>query len=456
MARLTFRKLAALKSGQWATDGGARGAGVLAARRLTGGTVLFYFRYTTPDGTRAALPLGEWDASGGPELSLENARDKAAELSGRYRRGERDLHTILEAEAREAERKRAEAAAAEAAEQARKAATLGKLLEAYCDSLDRAQKQSARGTRSALYRHVRDPWPQYWIKPAAEVDLDELVEIVGRLVEAGTIREAAKLRSYLRAAYSAAVAARQKPDGLPALRELGLKANPARELATIDGGSGRPRTRALSVAELRAYWKQIQAMPDPFGALLRFHLLTGGQRLEQLARLTVDDWDKDAGMIRLLDGKGRRSQPRAHYVPLLPEAEAALLAMAPTRGAAAEDDDSAPGPYLFTVTNGVTGAVYTTVRDHLREAAKKMAAAGKLTGGPFTPGDLRRTVETRLAGLGFSREVRAQLQSHGLGGIQGRHYDAHDYADEKREALAALYRLLTEKKATVTPFRRKA
>jgi hypothetical protein len=58
--------------------------------------------------------------------------------------------------------------------------------------------------------------------------------------------------------------------------------------------------------------------------------------------------------------------------------------------------------------------------------------------------------------LGFSREVRAQLQSHGLSGIQGRHYDAHDYADEKREALAALYRLLIEKKATVTPFRRKA
>jgi len=27
------------------------------------------------------------------------------------------------------------------------------------------------------------------------------------------------------------------------------------------------------------------------------------------------------------------------------------------------------------------------------------------------------------------------LQSHGLGGVQSRHYDRHTYMDEKREAL---------------------
>lgn len=54
-------------------------------------------------------------------------------------------------------------------------------------------------------------------------------------------------------------------------------------------------------------------------------------------------------MIRLFDGKGRRAQPRAPYVPQLPEAEAALLAMAPRRQAAA-DDESESGPFLFTVT----------------------------------------------------------------------------------------------------------
>ena len=53
--------------------------------------------------------------------------------------------------------------------------------------------------------------------------------------------------------------------------------------------------------------------------------------------------------------------------------------------------------------------------------------------------DLRRTVETRLAGMGVSKDIRAQLQSHGLSGVQIRHYDQHDYAEEKRHALRVLH-----------------
>lgn len=49
--------------------------------------------------------------------------------------------------------------------------------------------------------------------------------------------------------------------------------------------------------------------------------------------------------------------------------------------------------------------------------------------------DLRRTAETMLASLGVSSDVRAHLQSHGLGGVQKRHYDRHEYALEKRSAL---------------------
>ena len=40
--------------------------------------------------------------------------------------------------------------------------------------------------------------------------------------------------------------------------------------------------------------------------------------------------------------------------------------------------------------------------------------------------------------------VRAQLQSHGLGGVQARHYDRHDYMDEKRDALRAWERRLAQ------------
>lgn len=71
-----------------------------------------------------------------------------------------------------------------------------------------------------------------------------------------------------------------------------------------------------------------------------------------------------------------------------------------------------------------------------------MLEAGELPGGPFTMGDLRRTVETRLAEAGVSLEVRAQLQSHGLGGVQSRHYDRADYLVQKRGALQQLALLI--------------
>jgi hypothetical protein len=40
------------------------------------------------------------------------------------------------------------------------------------------------------------------------------------------------------------------------------------------------------------------------------------------------------------------------------------------------------------------------------------------------------------------------LQSHGIAGVQARHYDGHDYMDEKRQALETLFRLLDAPEAT--------
>ena len=58
-----------------------------------------------------------------------------------------------------------------------------------------------------------------------------------------------------------ACVARQDARGLPALRALRITSNPARDLVTIEGAT-RARERALSLAELRAYWKRLVALPD--------------------------------------------------------------------------------------------------------------------------------------------------------------------------------------------------
>lgn len=435
---LTVRGIATMKAGTWAADPAARGAGRLQVRKLASGEAAFYYRYTAPDGERVRLPIG----SG---LTLADAREQAAQLSRRYQGGDRDLRAVIEAEHREEDRQRAAKVKEAAAAEARAAATLGALLSAYVDQLKRDGKDSARAVETAVTRHIEKAWPKLWATPAADVTMDDLLSVVARVADAGKLREAAKLRSYVRAAYAAAIRARQSAQGLAALRDLKITSNPARDLVTIEGAS-QSRERALSVAELRAYWRRIVALPGIPGALLRFHLLTGGQRVRQLGRLTVDDLDSDAQSVRIMDKKGRRKVARIHDVPLIDAAAEALRAMG---------HDQEPG-YLFTLTAGSTPAGYESLRDHLVTVRTDMAEAGELEKGPFTVGDLRRTIETRLAAAGVTREDRSQLQSHGLGGVQNRHYDKHEYLSEKRAALETLYSVLVGTPAKVTSIRKKA
>jgi hypothetical protein len=51
---------------------------------------------------------------------------------------------------------------------------------------------------------------------------------------------------------------------------------------------------------------------------------------------------------------------------------------------------------------------------------------------------IRSGIETLLASARISADHGGRLQSHGISGVQARHYDGHDYMDEKRHALETL------------------
>jgi integrase len=210
-------------------------------------------------------------------------------------------------------------------------------------------------------------------------------------------------------------------------------------LATIEGNT-QSGERHLSLAELRCYWRRINEPGFYYGPLLRFHLLTGAQRIAQLSRAMSADFDVDAKALRLYDKKGRRKKPREHDVPLIADAIDAMVGMG-------------NGPYLFTLTRGTTPAGISGMGDALDAVNKTMTAAEELPGGRFTARDLRRTVETRLSAEGVSSEDRAHLQSHGLSGVQNRHYDKHKRTNEARAALVKLRGLL-EPPGKVLPFRK--
>jgi len=455
---LTDASLRAIQPGTWLTEPAPRGAGVLQAR-LSGAAVRFYYRYANATGQRERMLLGRYDRDGRAGLTLAQARALAGAHSRQYQLGDRRLRegAVRQAQAKQrselAERD-AQKSALEAAS-VRASATLGELCESYADYLLARGKSSAHKARACMRRWVRDRWPALWGTPAAAVTPTQVVDILLPLVEQAKPRTANMVRGHLRAAYGLAVSARLRADAPPALRRLGLESNPVRDVMPVAGGN-RARDRALTVAELRAYWRCLAERPDRLAGVLRVHLLTGAQRFEQLARATVEDIDPDAHAMRLRDPKGRRTVPRDHWVPLTMAAEAAIAALrGATVGAQTCTPSVAAGPFLLSLTGGRSGADYARVRRELASIAAQLLARGEVSA-RFTLGDLRRTVETRLAEARVPADVRAHLQSHGLGGVQSRHYDRYDRAPEVRAALETLHRIVTGTGAIVRPFRRRA
>lgn len=427
-------------------DDGTRGAGRLVARILEGG-VFFYFQYFDSAGKHRRLPLGQYGEK--PLLTLDAARDKARDCSRLYRDGTRDLHAHFE-RIRDAE-ERARRAAEEAARQAQadaKRSTLRQLLDEYSAHLEKAKKQSAADAAGIFKLHVYDAAPDLASKKAAAVTKPEFVDLIRIVVKAGKGRTAAKLRSYLRAAYSLAMQSENDPAA--PLVDFGIETNP---LASIDAMSkfNRTRVRNLDAEELRAFLKRLESLPQSVKKdALSLCLLLGGPRPAQLLRAKPVNVDLSAGTITLHDSKGRRKEPRAHLLPLTKKAATIL------RRSLDGLSDNAPVVFTYDGKRGLRGETVAQVVTDISAAMMKAKEARE----PFQLRDIRRTCETMLASLGISKDIRAHLLSHGLGGVQNRSYNMHDYALEKRAALEKwnkhLDALAAGKSATVTQAKRAA
>jgi hypothetical protein len=405
----------------WLTDAGARGDGKLLIRCTPAGARVGMFRYTKADGTRDTVRIASYDSTGRDGLTLAELRKRAGVWSRLVQGGVRDLREHFDAE------ERAERTAREIKERQAARGTLGALLDAYVKTL--GERPSARDARLMFKLHVHEAFPVLAKLPAAEVQAEQLRDVLARLIEAGKGRTAAKLRSYMRAAFALASRARLDPDVPGAFRDFDVTMNPADRLPALTKYNGT-RDRALTLPELRGFWNRLTALP--IGAqrdAVIAAVLLGGQRPAQLLRATAADLDIDAGTVQLLDPKGRNraSKPRRHVIPIVAD----LRPIMEHRRKLC-NDVKAP---LFSL-NGATSLTERACGELVKRLCKAMTEAGEIERGPFRLCDLRRTAETHLAALGVSSDVRAQIQSHGLHGVQVRHYDRHDYDREKRSALA--------------------
>jgi hypothetical protein len=266
-------------------------------------------------------------------------------------------------------------------------------------------------------------------RPANLLTMDEGTDLLGELLERNLKRVPAKLRTILHAAYNMAMHVHKQSRIPREVKEFGIQANPFAGTDTMNDLS-EPRTRHLNRLELGYTWNELtcgQEAHKPCMRLARLGLLLGGQRSVQLRRCLRTNVDLVEGTMLLFDPKGRRKKPRLHVLPLTP---AAIVEVSWWLDISA----SLNCKYVFPGTSedkyiGAGADTHAIARICSKLMAEKHCAVR------FHHQDLRRTAETRMAEVGISKDIRAQILSHGTSGIQERHYDMWTYLPQKREAL---------------------
>lgn len=384
----------------------------LAVRVTSSGVKAFIFEGKLD---RATI---RWTIGKTAAWTIEDARKEARRLQTLLDKG---IDPREQEEARKAEK-----VAKKAAVEANQKYTLRALLEAYTDHLKaRGKIKSSKAARSAVKVHVLEVDPSLADKPATGITSVEIAALIRQAWEKGKERTAGILRSTISAAYNCGRRAPFDTELPSTFIKFNIINNPVDVIPTIAVKAGN---RTLSQGELKNYMAALGA--DTVDMALKLALFSGGQRMAQLLRVEVGDWNADTKTLRLTDPKGKRRTPREHLLPLGPVASSIVKDLVdqakakdtallfPSRTNKTPIHDSIPGPRVTEIVAGMGGE-------------------------PFDLRDIRRTVETMMAGLGVSRDIRAQLLSHGISGVQAQHYDRHDYLKEKHAALMKWERHLT-------------
>jgi integrase len=367
--------------------------------------------------------LGEW-----PAVGLDVARKEAHRLRGLTEQGiDPRVGEALEVVAKARHQSEVERAAN---------FTFGALMADYANELERQGKTSHAKVRGIVKLHLTEGAPMLAAAPAAVVTAEQVADLLRGLSEAGKERTAGKFRSYCRAAFEMARTSKLSLLVPVHFKKYGVQRNPAAETVAI---KLVPDKNPLMPVHLRQYWQAIEPLQSVRGAVLRLHILTGGQRIEQLRQLVRSNAGK--GAITLLDAKGRTGRgKRPHTIPLIPAAREAPQTLLSLN----------PGEFPLSVDGGETPVSSKAISDWAKDAAAgiEWMPTDKPVGS-FQAKRIRSGVETALASLRVSQEIRGHLLSHGVTGVQSASYDGHDYAPQKLEALETLYRFLNEASANV-------
>jgi len=186
----------------------------------------------------------------------------------------------------------------------------------------------------------------------------------------------------------------------------------------------RQRERVLSDDELRAVWLNAKS---PFGAMVKFILLTGARRSEA-SEMT---WDEISDGDWVLPA--RRNKAKVDLVRPLSKAAFDVL---PSRA----------GDFVFTTDGETPISGFSKFKEAIEQASG--------TSG-WTLHDLRRTARSLMSRAEVNADIAERCLGHVIPGVRGV-YDRHEYHREKKlafEALASLILRIVGGKAEVAPIK---
>lgn len=214
----------------------------------------------------------------------------------------------------------------------------------------------------------------------------------------------------------------------------------------------KPRERSMDADEVKMLWLGLDSDGIEMSPAVRLAIkwaLATGQRRAMIAGARRDEiseaedglllWEIPAERVKATRESARRPQ----VVPLskitiellrqIDELREMLAAPTKTR-----KEPLSISPFLFPSARQYRPITPDPITRALRKNLKVLGLEN------VRPHDFRRTVDTKLGELGFSRFIRDRVLGHVDPSVGGRHYDRYDYLPEKRAALEAWGNVLAE------------
>lgn len=278
--------------------------------------------------------------------------------------------------------------------------------------------------------------PQMKAKDVTSLDIKR---VLAPMVKRNAPIEANRVRSYLHRAFKLGLQHDNDPSTLESEVLFSIQNNPVTNVPK-QAGDGNVRSRFLTVDELRKLILSLDGIGFSKSTkyLILLMVYSGGQRPYEIINSKWEDIDFDSGDWVIPPSLSKNKT--IHLIPLTPQLKTILISLKALSGASQFVYPSSRSPDKPGRTDSLAQSFSRYCK---REGIQDS----------ITPRDVRTTCKTLMTKYKFgSKEVLDRLQHHALNDVSNKHYNMHDYRDEKLDVLTSWNDWLEQESGSVIGF----